>query len=145
MKVGKCVWINPRDGRPYARVWWRDEETGRRREQRKRAESRTHAKDLAGDMAEDIKRTSGSLADASRMTLAQLVKYYEKHYCHAPVYAHGRKVSGLRSHANVKSQLVPVVAHFGTARVRSISYEHIRAYKAKRLRTKTRCVVGARP
>ncbi|MDT5270324.1 MAG: hypothetical protein QOH49_2510 [Acidobacteriota bacterium] len=136
-RKGKCVWINPRDGQPYARVWWYDG-LGIRRERRKRAESRTHAKDLGDDMLNEIRLTAGRSLEHYHTTFAELAEFYEQHYCQPPEYVQGRKIAGLRSHVGVRSNLKPLIDHFGRMRVRSIFYEHLRAYKLKRLRTKTK-------
>ena len=115
------MWVNPRDGQPYARVWWYDE-TGRRKEKRQRAASRQDAKDLGRDLLEEVRATAGKSLERAR-TFAELAAHYSAQYVKAAEYAEGRKVAGLRSHRTVKIQLEALKKHFADKPLRSIRFE----------------------
>lgn len=130
--------IQKRDGVWWARITWVDSVTGRRREQRRRADSAAGAKELAEQLKAELQATDGKAADHHAKTFNDLASYFAEHYATPAEYVDGRKVSGLRSLYTVQKQLVVLRQHFGNIRLRSITYGQLRTFRAQRLRTKTR-------
>lgn len=71
------------------------------------------------------------------LTFNQLAGLYEREYLKPAHYIAGRKVSGLRSHAEVKNLLTPLRAHFAGREIRGITHTDISAFKTKRIGTRT--------
>jgi integrase len=122
--------------RLYARVGYTDEQ-GKRHDVVRAAESRTHARDLIRDILRDLEDHAGRTLDASRMTFADLAKYFEEHYLKPAEYVDGRKVEGVRSLTSAKSAVNALKAYFGKRKLQSIRYSDLRAYRAARLKDAT--------
>lgn len=129
--------IAKRNGRLYARVQFSDE-TGRRRELWRRAESRSHARQLIRELLREVETSTAATLDAAQMTFAELADHFEQNYLKPAVYVGGRKVAGVRSLIPARIALQALRAHFGLKRLRSITYGDLRAYKALRLQTPTK-------
>lgn len=71
--------ITKRDGKLYARVRFKDE-TGKRRDLWRRAESRTHARQLIRELLRAIENSTAVALDAANMTFEDLAAYFEKHH-----------------------------------------------------------------
>ncbi len=123
--------------RLYARVGYTDEQ-GKRHDVVRAAESRTHARDLIRDILRDLEDHAGRTLDASRMTFADLAKYFEEHYLKPAEYVDGRKVDGVRSLKSAQSAVNALKAYFGKKRLQSIRYSDLRTYRASRLKDATR-------
>ena len=57
----------------------------------RRAETRTHAREIIRSVLAEIAETSGRSVDASRMTFDDLAVYFERHYVFPAEYVEGRK------------------------------------------------------
>lgn len=125
--------IRKRNGRVYACVQFTDER-GCRRDIMRRAENRTHAREIIRSVLAEIAETSGRSVDASRMTFDDLAVYFERHYVFPAEYVEGRKVAGVRSVATARSQLKALRTFFGKRRLRSITYGDIRGFRTTRLK-----------
>jgi len=123
--------------RLYARVGYTDEQ-GKRHDVVRAAESRTHARDLIRDILRDLEDHAGRTLDASRMTFADLAKYFEDHYLKPAEYVDGRKVDGVRSLKSAQSAVNALKLYFGRKRLQSIRYSDLRTYRASRLKDATR-------
>jgi hypothetical protein len=134
----RSVNVQKRDGAWWARITWVDPVTGRRREQRRKADSAAEAKELAEQLRTELETTDGKAADHHGKTFNDLAAYFATHYATPAEYVDGRKVSGLRSLYTVQKQLVVLQQHFGNTRLRSITYGQLRSFRAHRFRTKTR-------
>lgn len=121
----------------WARLVYTDEETGKRRDRQRRAESFAHAKELAEALVKDYDQSAGRSFDAERMTFQDLADYCEKHYYKAAEYHDERKVAGVRGLATAKGQIKALRAHFGKKRLRRITYADLRNFRAARLQTKS--------
>jgi hypothetical protein len=88
--------ITNRDGKLYARVQFTDE-NGRRRDLWRRAENRTHARQLIRVLLNEIENSTAATLDAAQMTFEELAVHFEQHYLKPAVYVDGRKVAGVRS------------------------------------------------
>jgi integrase len=128
--------IRKRDGKLYARVQFTDE-NGRKREMWRRAEHRTHARQLIREMLKEVESSTAEMLDAAHLTFAELAEFYETHYLKPAEYVHGRKVAGVRSVIPAQMAVNALKAYFGNRRVRSITYGELSAYRALRLKTPT--------
>jgi hypothetical protein len=130
--------IQKRDGAWWARITWVDPVTGRRCEQRRKADSAADAKELAEQLKAELQATDGKAADHHGKTFNDLADCFAEHYATPAEYVDGRKVSGLRSLYTVQKQLVVLRQHFGNTRLRSIGHGQLRSFRTQRFRTKTR-------
>lgn len=116
----------------YARITYTDKD-GRRRDKRRKAFSRTHARQLIKEMLAELETRGEAALDYARMTFAQLAKHYLDNYLTEPEYVDNRKVRGLRTHKQGKSFMVPLKEFFGNKRIREITHGDLLRYKARRL------------
>lgn len=126
------VWTDR--GKPYARVTYVDE-FGKRRDIRRRALSRTHARQLIKELLREIEERGEGSLDTSRLTFAQLAKHYKERYVTPARYIDNRKVAGLRSHKEVRRIVSILEKHFGTKKLRSITHGDILHFRSQRLDT----------
>jgi len=113
--------------------------TGREREKKRRVETYADALDAERDIKDEIKREMAAPKEPEpERTFGDLAAYYKKEYLVAPHYVSGTKVAGLRSHEKLLTPFNVLVEHFGEKPLRSITYEHLRAFKKLRLATPTR-------
>lgn len=124
------IWIDRGD--IYARVTYTDE-FGKRKSVRRKAFSRTHARQLIKEMLREIEDRGESSLDSSRLTFAQLAKHYKDRYATPARYIESRKITGLRSHVEVKRIVEILANHFGTKRLRTITHGDILHFRAQRL------------
>jgi integrase len=128
--------ITKRGGKLYARVQFTDE-TGKRRDIWRRAENRTHARQLIRELLKEIENSTAVSLDAANMTFDDLAAYFEKYHLQPAQYVDGRKVSGVRSLIPALAAVNALRAHFGARRLRSITFSDLEAYRALRLKTPT--------
>jgi integrase len=129
--------ITKRDGKLYARVQFTDE-TGKRRDLWRKAESRTDARQLIRKLLKEIENSTTVALDAARMTFDELADRFIQECLKPAVYVHGRKIEGVRSVIPAKIAVEALKAHFGKKRVRSITHGDIKAFKSLRLKTPTK-------
>lgn len=128
--------ITKRDGKLYARVQFKDE-TGKRRDLWRRAESRTHARQLIRELLREIENSTAVALDAANMTFEDLAAHFKAHHLQPAQYVDGRKVSGVRSLIPALAAVNALRTHFGARKLRSITYGDLDAYRAARLKTPT--------
>jgi ribosomal protein S12 methylthiotransferase accessory factor YcaO len=87
--------IVERDGKLYARVRFKDD-SGKQRDLWRKADNRTHAKQLRRELLKAIENMTAKQFDALNLTLEQLANHYIKNYLHEAVYIGDKKVSGVR-------------------------------------------------
>ena len=121
----------------FARVTFLDS-AGRRKDKLRRAESRTHARELIQEMLREVDEYGEDALDNKDKTFAELADHYETHYLTEAEYVDEKKVSGLRSLATPKGFLGTLRAHFGRRQLLAITYGELRAYRTARLKTPTR-------
>lgn len=114
----------------YARTSYTDRQ-GKRHTLWRSGETRTEAKQRLKDALEKIE--GGAIA--TRTTFSDLAKYYEDNYIKQAIYKGDVKIEGTRAPGKVKSSLKPIVVYFGKMKLRSITYQDIDKYRAKRLAT----------
>lgn len=124
------IWLN--GGDIYARVTYTDQH-GKRRDIKRKAVSRTHARTLAKEMLAELDQRGDQALDTARMTFAQLAQHYIDHYLIAPQYVHGRKVRGLRTYKEGRRLARMLSAHFGKKLIREITHGDILRFKSARL------------
>lgn len=129
--------IRNRDGVLYARVTYYDA-NGNRKEKWKRAESRTHARDLIKEMLRDLDDHGAEFFDNERITFAELAEQYKNTYLIPPQYIDGRKIAGRRDWRRFRQILEVLTNHFGKRLLRSITYSDIEHFRTIRLNTPTK-------
>lgn len=116
----------------FARVTFTDE-FGKRHDVKRKAFSRTHARQIIKELLREIEERGESALDSSRLTFAQLAKHYKERYATPARFIESRKVSGLRSHYEVKRIVKILEDHFGPKRLRAITHGDIIQFKTDRL------------
>src|SRR5260370_42353932 len=81
---GKATW--------WARVTYTDPVTGKRHDRQRRAESKSHAKDLVQDLIVEVDKTGGRSLAKEHMTFLDLATHYEKELLNPAAYRDRRKV-----------------------------------------------------
>lgn len=122
------------DGYLFARVTYTDG-FGKRRDLKRKALSRTHARQLTKEMLREIEDRGEASLDSSRLSFSQLAKHYKDRYVTPARYIESRKIAGLRSHVEVKRIVEILDAHFGNKKLRSITHGDILQFKTQRLDT----------
>src|SRR5437762_1054618 len=124
--------IVERDGGLYARLQFTGSD-GKKRDRWRRANSRTHARDVLKLLLKELAECGESQLDAARMTFNDLCDYYSKHYLTPAQYVSGRKVSGLRSVVTVRGYIKVFREHFGGQKIQNFTYDDLRSYRLARL------------
>jgi integrase len=127
----------------YARVRFTDDD-GKVHEHWRRADDRSHAKDLLKGMVRELDDHGPVSVQSAQMTFEELATYYRKHYLVPAKFVGDRKVAGQRSYRNARSLLAYLEDFFGPRKLRSITYATIERYKARRLETTTIRYIEAR-
>lgn len=136
-KISKDKYIKIINGVYWARVTYIDQ-TGKRRELKRRAENKSHAKDLARQLLLELEQHGPTSLGSAQMNFSQLADYYEQKYLIEPVYIDNRKIAGLRGAYELKLLLKPIRGYFGNKKIRSITHGDIESFKLKRLQTPTK-------
>lgn len=125
------------EGRWYARLTHTDER-GKRRNIKRRAETKTHAKEILKQLQREIEDHGGQSLDSAQIIFKELADYYEKTYLIPPEYVGGRKVTGLRAWNKFRPLLSVLREHFGNRRIRTITFGDLDRFRATRLKTPTK-------
>lgn len=133
--------IREREGKVYACIQFKGED-GRRKEKMRRAENRTHAKQIIKKLLRELEDVGEQSLDNDQMMFRELAARYKKSRLIPAVY-HGegesqRKVAGLRSFRSPQGFLETLTQHFGGKRARNITHDDIEQFKLKRLNEPTR-------
>ncbi|HEX8370874.1 MAG TPA: site-specific integrase [Pyrinomonadaceae bacterium] len=131
-KDGSLKTIN---GILYARIQFKDEITGKRKEKLIPAENRTNGRELVKEMRKDLQNHGEKVLRSDKMTFKELAEKYDELKLVEAVYQDGRKVAGRRSVKPLKSSLKPLVEHFGRKVIKNIKLSDLEAYKLSRLNT----------
>lgn len=124
------------DGKLYARVQY-VEVTGRRREIRRRADNRTHARALLAEIIAKL-QSNAAAVHAERLTFAHLATTYESEKLRPPVYRGAQRVSGVRSWKDLRNRLAILVQAFGAQNLHEITPRRIEEFRTARLAGITR-------
>lgn len=125
-----------KDGKWFARVTVTDS-TGKRRNIARRAKDNTEAKRILRTLLRQIEDEGEKAVEAAQMVFNNLADYYQQTYLHEAQYVHERKVSGLRALERPQLALRLFREHFGSKKLRGITYGDIYAYRSMRLKTPT--------
>jgi integrase len=136
MARGRTGTITEKAGKLYARVQFVDE-TGKKRDIWRKADSRTHARQIIRQLILEAESSSAAALDAASMTFDELADFFETNYLKPAVYVNGRKVAGVRSVIPAKVAVQALRSYFGKKKVRSITHSDVCAYKSLRLQTPT--------
>jgi integrase len=128
--------IVQRNGKLFARIRFKDE-NGKPRDIWRKADNRTHAREIIRQLLTEIENTGTRQIDAANMTFAELADYFIKNYLHEAVYVGDRKVSGVRGRVEALCEVKPLQEYFGSRKIRSITYGDIRTYRQVRFQTPT--------
>lgn len=117
----------------YARITYID--GTKRVEKRRRAESKSDAKEIAKQMLRELDDHGSRPLDAAHMTFADFAHYYKENYLQPAQYVEGRKIGGLRSIDSALSRWEVIKEYFGKKKLRSLTYADIAKYRSVRLAT----------
>ena len=131
-------WVQEVNGKIYAVVDYRQD--GKRIQKRKTAADREEAKRILQEWEKEA--NAGTDITLPEMTYDRLVEFYKENYAKPPVFAHGRKVDGMKRWKAVRSFIKPTEKFFQKIKLQDITYDLILEYKLQRLRQKAK-VVGA--
>ena len=127
-----------RRGSWWGRVTFVDPITGKRRDLQRKARTRAEACDIRDRLLYEIDDTGGRSIAFELATFAELADWYERTYLIEPQYVDQRRVVGLRSWKTQRGWLSNLRCHFDQKRIRAITYQDLRTFKAERLRTLSR-------
>jgi integrase len=130
------------NGLIYARVQYRDDVTGKRKEKLRRAKNRKQANELIKQMRAELEQSGQLALESDQITFRQLAKKYESLKLVPATYQNGIKVSGRRSLGPAVSALNNLIAGFGDKKVRSIRPSDVESYKLKRLSEPVKILVN---
>lgn len=136
-KNSKDKYVKIIDGAYWARITYIDQQ-GKRRELKRRADNKTHAKELARQLLLELEQHGPASLGSAQMNFAQLADYYEEKYLIEPVYLDNRKIAGLRGAYEYKLLLKAIREYFANKKVRAITYGDIESFRLKRLATPTK-------
>lgn len=126
-----------KNGRIYARFTFTDS-TGRRRDLTRRAENRTHARQILRRLESELGQMGERAIEADHIPFEKLAQVYAEKRIIPARYVGERKVAGLRSVQSPLGALRALVAGFGRQRIKSITHSDIEDYKLARLDTPTK-------
>jgi integrase len=122
-----------------ARLIYKDEVTGLRKEKSRSAESQSQAKRLEKELEEEFLAGGQTTIESDGMTFEQLSKHCEaEKYCAAEYDDEGRKLLGVADTSVYEAHLKHFREFFGKMKIREIKLVHLRGYRNHRLRTKTK-------
>ncbi len=120
----------------YARITATDER-GKRKDIKRRAADKTQATKFLKQLNTTLDTRGVEAIEAEKLTFDDLAEYYIKHYAEPAEYVDEQKVTGLRSVDEVRRYVKTMREYFGMRKLKSISYDDIRAFRQSRLATKT--------
>lgn len=122
-----------KEGKLYVRYTFTDS-TGKRKDIKRRADSITDAKEKYKAMEREHQDQGPRSFDAARMTFNDLADHAKEHYIKPPEYKDGVKVIGMRSWDDSRRKLAVLCSHFGKKRIREITHDDIKAFRAIRMK-----------
>lgn len=120
----------------YARVCY-TQANGKRTSIKRRVDSKSLGNEVIKRFIEMFESGGRKAFDAEKITFNDLCDYYAEHYAISAQYVDGRKVAGLRSVAAVRGYIKVFREYFGCRKLKSITYDDLRTFRAKRLKTST--------
>lgn len=134
-KTGQ-IFENKKTGEWIARVCYQNI-NGKRTAIQRKAENKTEAREVLKEILETLEKGGRTAFDNEKLTINNLCDFYEKHYVNPAKIINGRKVSGLRSHVQVKGYIKLFREYLGGAKLKDLTYEEIRSFRDKLLNRST--------
>jgi integrase len=116
----------------YARIT-RVEGNGKKKQYTAKAESKSHARRLRDELAENYEQNGESAVEGSKMNFREFADDYRQRKIIPAKYHQNRKVAGLRSHRTALNFLNNLLSYFGNKRIKDIKPADIEKFKQKRL------------
>jgi integrase len=117
----------------YARIGY-TKNNGRRSSIKRKVESKSEGRRVLRQLLATFEEGGSKAVQAEKLTFGNLCDYYAEHYMIAAQYSNGRKIAGLRSVTSVRGYVKVLREHFGRRLLKSMTYEDLRTYRAKRLK-----------
>lgn len=120
-----------------ARITFTDPETGKRRNVRRFADTKSEASDLLQGLRQTHKDHGSKKFDGDKMNVGELIEKYTQAKLKPAEYKEERKIAGLRSHVTAKQHIEALKGFFGRKRLKSITPQDIEDFKQLRLKQPT--------
>lgn len=120
-----------------ARLTYTDPETGKRRDIRRFALTKTEAQEILQGLRQVCKDHGARPLDGERMTVTKLAEHYAKVRLKEAEYHGERKIAGLRSYRTAQQHVEALKNFFGSKRLKSITPSDLETYKQLRLKQQT--------
>lgn len=120
------------------RVTYKDPITGKRRNKKCYAETKTVARIELNKIKAKIEIHGAQIVASERLTFAQLAEVFRKEKLIPAVFVGDEKVAGLKNHETPSLYLDVLIEHFGKKRLDAIAHSDIEAFKLKRRQTPTK-------
>jgi integrase len=130
-------WIFQENGKWHARVTAKDNETGKIRNIRRTAKSKSDARAILKELIRGLDSEGVQAVTAWSKTFADLADYYESQYAIPARFVEGQKIEGMRGARVVRTYTACFREYFKNKSLRSISYSDISAFRRARLNRKT--------
>jgi integrase len=130
-------WIFQENGKWHARVTAKDIESGKIRNIRRTAKSKSDARAILKELIRGLDSEGVQAVTTWSKTFADLADYYEAHYAIAARFVDGQKIEGMRSARIVRTYTACFRDYFKNKSLRSITYADISAFRRNRLNGKT--------
>lgn len=119
-----------------ARLIYKDQITGKRKELSKSAPSRWEARLIEGELRDEFMVGGEAMVKSRDMTFAQLATHFQDtEYCKALYDVEGRKLREAIDSDAYDAQFVRFNEFFGKMKVRDIRFGHLRVYRNERDRS----------
>jgi hypothetical protein len=127
------------------RITFPDPTSGKRKEKKCYALTKTEARIKLEKIREKIKNQGAQVVANERMTFSQLAEEFRSKKLIPAVFVNRNKVAGMKNHYSPGIYQDVLVEHFGPKRLDAIEHSDIEAFKLKRLQTPTKHSVAVRP
>lgn len=125
-----------KNGKWFARVTLTGS-NGKRRNIARRAADKPQAKQVLRTILRQLETEGESALDCAKLTFNDLADFYTTKYLKPAEYRHERKVSGLRALDRAERALALFRRHFGTRKLKSITYGDLHNFRSVRLGEET--------
>jgi hypothetical protein len=124
-------WVGRRKDRKgiWARITYIDE-NGETKRSWRRVDNKTAGRNLNKKRLHDVDEHGPKVIEGDRVDFEHLARIYEKNELVPAKYRDGRKVEGLRSLSPAKSQLKKTIEYFGQRKIKSITPNDLKKFKA---------------
>lgn len=113
------------------------DETGKRRDIKRRVESKTEAKEELKRLINKFDSQGEQAIEGDQLIFRELAKIYEERNLVPAEYHGDRKIRGLRNDRTPRAHLRILTQYFGSKRIKNITHSDVEYFKQSRLKTKT--------